>query len=119
MDILIPLLLLAVLYLVPELLRRKKNTEYKYPEIPNQQEQSKNMTHAIPALSEKAKVTSLEAKPQDSSINLKPTTISQPSVAAESRIDNTALVNGILWSEILQPPRAYRPLRNIRDFRRE
>lgn len=115
MDILIPLILLAVLYLVPELLRRRKPKEYKYPEIPNAPNPPAKLPKAEAplAFSEKTKSTGFAVKPQENNVGKKPSPVTTNDATAANtpfHLDNTALVNGVIWSEILQPPRAYRPM---------
>jgi len=121
MDILVPLLILAVLYLVPELLRKRNPKNYKYPEIPNEPSVQVNIPKAtIPAaLNEKANSSSIDAKYQDNNVSSSYAKTNDVHGANESfHDDNNALVNGVIWSEILQPPRAYRPLINSRFFPR-
>lgn len=112
MDILVPLLILAVLYLVPEILRKKNAKNYKYPEIPNEPSVQVNFPKAaIPAaLNENENSASMDAKHQDNNVSFSCAKPNEEGANEAFHVDNNALINGVIWSEILQPPRAYRPL---------
>lgn len=122
MDELIPLLLLVILYLVPELLkRRKKPKEYEYPDIPEK----------IPPLPEppaKAKVRTPPLTPAvhkygietAHAVSPKPALtmpapvhiphITEPASPWQGKLSPQIVQNGLIFAEILQPPRACRPL---------
>lgn len=119
MELLIIVVLLAVLYLVPELLRRRKSpAEYKYPDIPAKAptmraEHRQQPVQHIPAaqdIDQPAEMTTHIS--QDIALPLE---VSKPSFLPESsawqgKLERNAVINGIIFSEILQPPRAYRPV---------
>lgn len=139
MDIIITLILMAALYIIPELLRGKKTKEYEYPEIPEMPDQtnipnkhSKPTTQSAPIPpkikhqyqhSKDAKVPSVTPfhkyplPPKVSANEVAPAPIladmdNQPEHKAQ--FDQAAILNGIIWAEVLLPPRAHRPLGIIR-----
>ena len=119
MDILIPLLILFIMYVIPELLKRRKQPkEYKYPDIPDKVTQPAEMK---PKHVESKKKPQLDYDlPKNVAIHQKPT-VAMPvqvvvphSVEAESpwqgKLSPQIVQNGLIFAEILQPPRAYRPI---------
>jgi hypothetical protein len=112
MEILFIIGLLALLYLAPEIWRSKQRTEYKYPDIPEkpatQPELSiKRLPHIPPAL-DKPEAHHLVQKSA-----AMPPEVEVPNFIEERPLGgNSAWVNGIIMAEILQPPRAKRPLCN-------
>lgn len=110
MDDLIPLLFVAIFYLGPALLKRYR------AKINKQQEMQKPLAPEIKAAFAENKQ---ESKYATSTANLQPplppAEIKQvPSVKQETsswsgKLDHNMLVNGVIFAEILQPPRAYRP----------
>ena len=124
MDSLIPLLLMLLLYLVPELLKRRKNPkEYEYPDIPAKVPQPVEVKPIEP----KTKPLATPAAGHAESFN-KPTwdVAAKPAMAMPASVDAPSMLdtvsswqgklspqnvqNGLIFAEILQPPRAYRPL---------
>ncbi|MEN6566662.1 MAG: hypothetical protein ABFC57_10185 [Veillonellales bacterium] len=124
MELLIVVVLLAILYLVPELLRRRKSpAEYKYPDIPaktppTKKDHRQQPAQRVPALQDTYQQTVMPAAEQASQINqaaVMPLEVSKPfflpgSSAWQGKLDRNAVINGVIFSEILQPPRAYRPV---------
>jgi hypothetical protein len=116
MEIVIPLLLMVVFYLVPELLRRRRPQDYQYPKIPEQtppvqmKMQQEKSVHQEPLAAKKA-ISQHSVTPPVGKVP----TDSQEQPAWQGKIDNAVLVNGVIFAEILQPPRAYRPMigRNV------
>ncbi|MEN6413322.1 MAG: hypothetical protein ABFC84_11285 [Veillonellales bacterium] len=120
MELLIIVVLLAVLYLVPELLRRRKSpAEYKYPDIPAKTPPKAKVHKKQPAESFSAEQDAYQQAvvpaahiSQDIAVPMeisKPTLLREPS-AWQGKLDRNAVLNGVIFSEILQPPRAYRPV---------
>ncbi|WP_094602896.1 hypothetical protein SPSIL_026130 [Sporomusa silvacetica DSM 10669] len=123
MDTLIPLLLLLVLYLVPELLkRRKKTTEYKYPDIPDKVPQPANMKSAeskakpihTPATDFIVETPKTWAASPEPAITM-PASVNVPHMTDagspwQGKLSPQLIQNGLIFSEIIQPPRAYRPI---------
>jgi len=123
MDALIPLLLMLALYLVPELLKKRKNPkEYQYPDLPDREPQSIEIKPAkgtfkhIPQLITEPAVAALKktaGSPQTvvsmpAAVNM-PHTI-EPVPPWQGKLSPQTVKNGLIFSEILQPPRAYRPI---------
>ena len=124
MDSLIPLLLMLLLYLVPEFFKRRKNPkEYKYPDIPDKVPQPVDMKSAqikvkpIPTpitdyIVETPKAAwSVPPKPAMETADL----LNVPCMANsaspwQGKLSPQIVQNGLIFAEILQPPRAYRPL---------
>lgn len=111
MDILV-LLLLAALYIVPELLRRRKPKEYKYPEFPDTPSQRPVPTapapvneeyrwpaavlDSVPAVSQSAQPNPVYSQPLPS---LLPATADEPVVFNQ-------LMYGIVMAEVLGQPKS-------------
>jgi len=118
MDFIFIIILMAVLYIVPELLKRRGKPEtYQYPDIPQPAPQPLEV-----------KIKSKPAEPvQNGFLNdlaLREQEAAQTRTPAASelkkqeeptlvpgRFSQEALVNGFIFAEIINPPRAYRPFR--------
>lgn len=94
--------LMALLYIVPEIIRKTKNKEYKYPEFPKPKQPTITpMPHPVPELK--------ADKP------IKPSVVMPPPVDVPDFIDErpelsqNAWAQGLIMAEILNPPRARRP----------
>ena len=123
MENLIPLLLLLVLYLVPELLKRRKNPkEYKYPDVPDKVPQppgrqpvdiiSKPASTPITNVSMEAP-KSWHTSPKPAMAMPAPVHVPHITEAVspwQGKLSPQMVENGLIFSEILQPPRAYRPI---------
>ena len=123
MDSLIPLLLLLVLYLVPELLKRRKNPkEYEYPDIPDKlpkpaesktfEIKAKPISTPVPDASIKTPKTWAHA-PKPAMAMPAPVHVPHMTDAAspwQGKLSPHMVQNGLIFSEIIQPPRAYRPI---------
>lgn len=108
MDDLLPLLLIAIMYLVPAVWRRFLSKNQTQMHVPEQV--------IIPEFELVPEESSLEAK--DYSVDLPVPIISQvesihtiaeETLAWQGKLTENVVVNGVIFAEILQPPRAYRP----------
>ena len=102
------LLIMALLYLLPELFR-KKPKKYEYPDIPVKTPRPVIM-QPMPQYSYEVRnpvVPIPVAMP--AAVNV-PATVSKEATPWEGRLNSTIIQNGYIFSEILQPPRAYRPI---------
>lgn len=114
MEIVIVLILLAILYLVPELLRRSRYFErkYEYPEIPEKMQAGKAPVQELYETYEdydNKLYTGKEAVTMPAVVS---TEINVPEQSAwQGKLDGNTILNGVIFAEILQPPRAYRPIR--------
>ncbi|SMC93918.1 hypothetical protein [Sporomusa malonica] len=123
MDILIPLLLMLVMYLVPELLKRRKQPkEYEYPDIPEKVPQPIDIKPAeikVKHTPQQTAEVAVEAPktwaiPPKPAISM-PTAVtvshfSEPATPWEGKVSPQMVQNGLIFAEIIQPPRAYRPI---------
>jgi len=110
MDVVVPLLLMAIFYLGPALLKRyraKDNTQSTIPDLLN------------------AETMNASSYPEAVASNMASATVVQPSMvvthslsapaivgeqsAWQGKLDQNSITNGVIFAEILQPPRAYRP----------
>lgn len=109
MDIIIPILLMLVLYLVPELLRRGKPKKYEYPEIPEPAPPA-DMPSVPPA--KVSKPVALPAYPEVviPQAAVSPASADKTGVAPRLSVERNMLLQAVIYSEILQKPRAYRPI---------
>ena len=134
MDIIITLVLMAALYIIPELLKNKKPKEYKYPEIPEIPDQTDMPQKPSIPKTQSESLTLKKHSPYQYSKDIKipdstystycalPPKVSNSEASApmsaclerqpEQRVqmDQAAILNGIIWAEVLLPPRAHRPL---------
>ena len=112
MDILIPLLLMAIFYVGPGLLKRYRAQINPQPTVP-----------------ERINTEMLSAPPNNKTLpaymgrtsELQSTMVagkgqSAPAVVEEQlawrgKLDQNMIINGVIFAEILQAPRAYRPFR--------
>lgn len=109
MDILIPLLFMAIFYLGPALLKRylaKKNAQSVVPELLNA-----DMMNAPPKIkkaADMASVTGVQSTMVADKLQSVPTIVEEQS-AWHGKLEHNMIINGVIFAEILQPPRAYRP----------
>ncbi|AJQ27232.1 hypothetical protein [Pelosinus fermentans] len=109
MDDLVPLLLVAIMYLVPAVWRRfiaKNQTQTTHvpeqviiPEIEFIPEESPGETKDYSAnlpLAITSQIESIHA-------------IEEETLPWQGKLTENVVVNGVIFAEILQPPRAYRP----------
>ena len=103
-------LLMILLYVLPELFRRKPK-KYEYPTIPepvpNKAQQNVLQAEPLPVIKKQSTSTPAISMPPEVHI---------PSAAAEAspwqgQLTPANIQNGYIFAEILQPPRAYRPIR--------
>lgn len=139
MDIIITLILMAALYIIPELLRGKKTKEYEYPEIPEMPDQTNMPNKPKKPVPQSAPVPPKMKHPYQHSKDIKQPSAAQlnkymlPSKVSNSEVvsapmlasidkhteqkaqfDQAMILNGVIWAEVLLPPRAHRPLGNTR-----
>lgn len=123
MDILIPLLLMLVMYLVPELLKRRKQPqEYEYPDIPEKVPQPTDIKPEAVKIKhvpqQAAEVTvetpkAWEIPPRPAASMPAAVTVphfSEPATPWTGKVSPQMVQNGLIFAEIIQPPRAYRPI---------
>ena len=147
-DIIVPLILLAIFYLVPEILKRKRRqAEYKYPEIPDQvpppmetraptpgrvpPEQRRLEERPVrvpasdvgrpPASDERPRPAASAAVFQQSEVQIAAVDMSAAAKVSsamseagpwDGQLTQEAVVNGIIFAEVIQPPRCKRPMRS-------
>ncbi len=145
-DVIVPLILMLIFYLVPELLKKKRRQEeYKYPEIPDTvppplpdrvppPAPARMPVPDIvlpPADEERPRPVAVAHRPPEPHLkppepHFKPpephyVPKEEPAVVAaavadprpwDGKLDQAAVVNGIIFAEIIQPPRCKRPFRH-------
>lgn len=116
MDFILIVILMAVLYLVPEMLRQKrKPKQYEYPDIPQPEPKlPKEKPGQVETVSDKIAESVMWMKPltapaDGSSVSA--AKANEEISATQGRFTQEVLVNGFIFAEIIRPPRAYRPLR--------
>ncbi|MDD4602089.1 hypothetical protein SDC9_08965 [bioreactor metagenome] len=129
MDLIITLIIMAALYFIPEVLRRKKPQEYKYPEIPDTQSLPKPVSlptmkkapHykpkevVIPSNFNSSTHPLLEKGGHHETLPSLPiASIEKNRTSPNIQFDQTAVLNGVIWAEVLLPPRAHRPLEMVK-----
>ncbi|BBB92786.1 MAG TPA: hypothetical protein PKA28_02825 [Methylomusa anaerophila] len=125
MDVLIPLLLMVLLYVVPELLKRRKTKEYEYPDIPDtpdtkippEMANTPTPIHKMEQVNQEEPVGDLSAYASHpfAAANNMPPPVNIPQVREvispwREKLTSQTIANGIIFAEILLPPRAYRPI---------
>lgn len=128
-DVVVPVILMLIFYLVPEILKKKRRREeYKYPEIPDEVPPPPPAPARVPvpdivlppADDERPRPAVVhrppEPHPKPVEPNYVPTEMPAAAPVAEARpwdgrLDQATVVNGIIFAEIIQPPRCKRPLR--------
>ena len=111
MDIVIPLLFMAIFYLGPALMKRflaKKNTQPAVPEP-----LTAEMINALSTL-KKVPVYMASNTEVQSTVVADKVHSSAPAIVGEQsawhgKLDQNIITNGVIFAEILQAPRAYRP----------
>lgn len=122
MDLLVPLLLMLVMYLLPELLKRRKQPkDYEYPDIPEEvpqpvdikpaESKSKPLPQAPAYQPEPApKTWVIPPKPVPVAADVPIPHVPEPACAWNGKVTPQMAQNGLIFAEIIQPPRAYRPI---------
>jgi hypothetical protein len=131
MELILWLILMAAFYIVPEILkRRRKPEEYEYPEIPDRVPPPETKAPAA-----KPKEKPAPVKTMSEPVYLPPVSATagafaampdmlyhlaeEPKTAAvtmseyvpwQGRLDNASVLNGVIYAEILQPPKALRKI---------
>lgn len=109
MDILVPLLFMAIFYLGPALLKRyraKLITQTTVTELPKIE--LMNAPLKVKKEVYMASATELQSTTVVDHTHSVPAIVGEQS-AWQGKLDQNILVNGVIFAEILQPPRAYRP----------
>lgn len=120
MDIVTVLILMAVLYLVPELLRKKKKVKYEYPLPPDNKPPVPKQEPPVP----KQKKTTVQHEPKtakqympDFSSKVAKTVPAKETAPAfqeitpqpsgwKENLNQAVIINGFIFSQILEPPRS-------------
>jgi hypothetical protein len=103
------LLLMALLYVLPELFRRRPK-KYEYPQIPEPTPR-KAPAETIQA----APSVSISKQPVSAPVLFMPPEVHIPSNEEEispwqGQLSPAMIQTGYIFAEVLQPPRAYRPI---------
>lgn len=112
MDFLILIIIVVIGYLLPELLKRRNPKEYKYPEIPSQDVPTSPpilMTQIGEPLKSKQEIVAPVSTENAYNVN---TSAANKNLWQEN-LDQSMVVNGFIFAEILSPPLAKRPKRNF------
>lgn len=114
MDFLVIVILMAVLYIVPELLKRRRMPErYEYPTIPlpSPTEVKAEKTEAAPEKLPERKLWTGQGTLSEETPSVDRTKTMEESSLVPGRFTQEALIHGFIFAEIIRPPRAYRPMR--------
>ncbi len=113
MDFIWILLLMALLYGVPELLRKKQGKTYEYPQIPDPQAPSseppdKSISDYEVTVSRPTAHLLSELSEQEP---FAPMSVAAPAISLDEKptFDSRQVVTGIVWAEILDKPKIVRP----------
>ncbi|MDR7867260.1 MAG: hypothetical protein RIN56_10620 [Sporomusaceae bacterium] len=149
-DIIVPLVLMAIFYILPEILKKKRRqAEYKYPEIPDQvpppvetrapapdrvppPEQRRPEERPAPVrmpapdvvrppASDERPRPAAAAVFEQSEVHIAAVNMSAAAQVSSAMLEagpwdgqltQEAVVNGIVFAEVIQPPRCKRPMRH-------
>jgi hypothetical protein len=109
MDNLLPLLLIGILYLVPALWRRFVSKKYTQIHLPEQV--------IVPELETSPEESRLVSRAHIADMQMPIVALSEQTIPIigeepstwQGKLTEERVINGLIFSEILQPPRAYRP----------
>ncbi|MCE5284737.1 MAG: hypothetical protein LLG02_02660 [Pelosinus sp.] len=112
METIIIIGLMVLVYIVPEIMRKANKKEYKYPDIPQTkpkpkyEEGMKHLPHIPPAAA-----NMLPAKALVKEKSVMPPAVEVPNFIEQQPVgSNSVWINGVIMAEVLQAPRARRPL---------
>lgn len=108
MELIFVILLMALLYGLPEMLKSRQPKEYKYPDIPELHQKPQLEIKHMPKIP--AAISSAAGKSLKKEKVVMPPAVEVPDFTVEKRPANSAWAAGIIMAEVLQPPRAKRPL---------
>jgi len=109
MDILIPLLFMAIFYLGPTLLKRYRAKNNAQPVTSERLDSGMmNAPSPIKKVAYKSSDTRVQSMPVVDKVQSTPPIVEAPS-AWNGKLDQNIVTNGVIFAEILQAPRAYRP----------
>lgn len=116
MDIIWVLLAMAVLYGLPELLRKKRQTVNNYPQIPEKTVESGEFTPKYHSRSANRPTNELKTVPEKMPDFKEQSQYVQMTAAAASigleeqpLFSSEQVISGIIWAEILAKPKTIRP----------
>ncbi|EAX47565.1 undifferentiated embryonic cell transcription factor 1 [Thermosinus carboxydivorans Nor1] len=107
MDFGLLIILMLVLYVLPELLKRRRPPKYEYPHIPQPAPPEPEPTGQAGAGMPPAMPIKPPLPPE---VHVPAPTKAPETSPWEGKLNNALLVNGVIFAEILLPPRAKRPL---------
>lgn len=130
MEFIIFVALMVVLYLVPELLRRRKPKEYQYPDIPAPSQPPEPAPAEQPGkFADHTDHTAVFSAAHEAQTDQPYQSQNRPETAAiagighafqsspwQGRMDRTAIVSGFVFAEIVGPPRARQIMYKKRRF---
>lgn len=112
-------LIISIIYFIFDFFNKAK-TQHQEPPIPEQQQPDPVLNdipkkNPLPVLKQKAVVASTAIAPAPASspakakLQLAPQPVQQES-AWEDKLEPSLVINGLIFAELLQPPRARRPI---------
>jgi len=109
MDILIPLLFMAIFYLGPALLKRYQDKNKTQPPIP--QVLHSEIRKPPPEIKREVSMENAAKVQPATETHIRPSVpaIVEEQSAWHGKLEHNMITNGVIFAEILQPPRAYRP----------
>ena len=109
MDIVIPLLFMAIFYLGPALLKRYRANLNAQPAVRELLiSEMRNAPPTIKKVADMASATELHPTMVVEHKHSAPSIVEEQS-AWQGKLEQNNIINGVIFAEILQAPRAYRP----------
>jgi len=109
MEIIIPLLFMAIFYLGPALLKRYRAQQNAQSAIPAPlNSEIRNASPKIKEVADLKSTTELHSTMVVDNLQSVPSVVEEQS-AWRGKLDQNSIANGVIFAEILQAPRAYRP----------
>ena len=102
---------MLLLYVVPELFKRRSK-KYEYPEVPQPvpvpvEEQ---VQHSVPEPTWSPSLPKSQGKPMsEAAAPIEVISVQETGDSWQGNISHASVINGFIYAEVLQPPRAMRP----------
>lgn len=117
MDFFTIVIIMAIIYLLPELLKKRKSKEYKYPKIPVppslDETASEHMTAESPAAHIPISHSGQSAVSPASQVSYAAAGDSVRKNSWQGNLDQSMVMNGIIFAEIISPPLAKRSRQKV------
>ena len=116
MDFFTIVIIMAIIYLLPELLKKRKPKEYKYPEIPVPPRPEETAPEPM-AAEPRADIHIAHSEPSavspESQVSYAAAGDSDSKNSWQGNLDQSMVMNGIIFAELISPPLAKRSRQKV------